>query len=92
MRRLVREEGDLREQDAEGSGDEQLEPAVAQQDESGDRAAEAEGDRAADECVEPGRSAEESAFADDLRDIRVRPRDRRELGCAGVGLANGSES
>ena len=33
VRRLVREERDLREDDAEGAGDEQLEPAVAEQDE-----------------------------------------------------------
>ena len=52
MRRLVGEEGDLGEQDAEGSGDEQLEPAVTEQDEAGDRSAEAERERADDDDVE----------------------------------------
>ena len=48
------EERDLREDDAEGTGDEQLEPAVAQQDEPGDRAAEGEHEDSSDDAVEPG--------------------------------------
>ena len=46
VRGLVREEGNLGEQDAEGGGDQELEPAVAEEDEAGDRPAEAERDRA----------------------------------------------
>ncbi len=61
MRGLVGEERDLREQDAEDSGDDQLEPAVTQQDEGGDRSAEAERDRGADDDVEPRRALEQSA-------------------------------
>ena len=63
---LVREERDLSEQDAEGGGDEQLEPAVAEEDEAGDRSAEAEGDRRGDDGVENRGAGEEPAFANDL--------------------------
>ena len=56
VRGLVGEERDLREDDAEGAGDEQLEPAVAQQDEPGDRAAEGEREHSADDGVEPRRA------------------------------------
>jgi hypothetical protein len=52
MRRLVGEEGDLREDDAERARDEQLEPAVSEQDETGDRASEGENDAGA-RCSSP---------------------------------------
>ena len=86
------EEGDLREQYAERRSDQQLEPAVAQQDEAGDAPGKAEGDQCSDERVEPGRAAEQSRLADDLRQIGERPRDRGEVCGAGVGLTNGAES
>ena len=44
VRGLVGEERELREDDAERAGDEQLEPAVAEQDEAGDAPAEREQD------------------------------------------------
>jgi hypothetical protein len=89
---FVGEEGDLREQDAEGRGDEQLEPAVAEEDEAGDRSAEAERDGSADEGVEDGGAGEEPALANDLRQLRVGLGDRGELGGAGIGLTNGAET
>ena len=52
--------------DAECARDEQLEPAVAQQDETGDRTAEREGDGGADHGVEPRRTAQEARLAGDL--------------------------
>ncbi len=66
VRRLVGEEGDLREDDAEGTGDEQLEPAVAEQDEAGDRTAEREGDSGGDEAVEARRALQKPHLANDL--------------------------
>jgi hypothetical protein len=89
---LVREEGDLGEQDAEGGGDEQLEPAVAQQDEAGDRDAETEGDRDADPRIEAWRASEQTALADDLGQLCIGLGDRGELGGAGVRLTNGTEA
>ena len=44
VRCLVREECDLREYDAERAGYEELEPALPQEHESGDRAAEGDSD------------------------------------------------
>ena len=69
---LMREERHLGEHDAERCGDEQLEPAVTEQDEAGDAAAEGEQQCGAHEGVEPGRSAEEPGLADDLGHLRVR--------------------
>ncbi len=89
MRCLVGEEGDLREQDAEDTGDDELEPAVTQQDEAGDRSAEAERDRGADDDVEPRRALEQSGLTHDLRNLRVRLSDRREAVFARVRLAYG---
>ena len=89
---FVREERNLREEDAERGSHEQLQPAVAEQDESGDGTAEGESDRAADSGVEPGRALEQPEFADDLRDLRVRTRHRREICGPGVGLTNRPEA
>jgi hypothetical protein len=89
---LVGEEGDLGEQDAERGGDQELEPAVAEEDESGDRAAEAEDDGGADEGVEDTGADEESALANDLGQLCVGLRDRGEFGGAGVRLTNGAET
>ena len=72
VRCLVREERDLREDDAEGAGDEQLEPAVAQQDEPGDGAAEREREDRADDAVEPRRAPQEARVADDVATPRCR--------------------
>ena len=92
VRRFVSEERDLGEQDAERRGHQQLQPAVPQQDESGDRSAEAHGDRGADCRIEPGRTPEQAEFAYHLRYLRVGTGDRRELSRPGVGLANRPET
>lgn len=76
MRGLVSQESDLCEEDAECSGGEQLEPAVAEKDESGDAAPECERQRDPDEAVEPACSTEEPALAHDLRPVGVRACDR----------------
>jgi len=91
VRGFVPEEGDLRQQDAERGGDQQLEPAVPQEDEPGDRAAEPDRDRGADDSVEPRRAGQQAAVADDLRDVGVGAGDRREVRGAGVGLTDRSE-
>ena len=91
MRGLVREERDLREDDAEGARDEQLEPAVTEQDEAGDAAAEGQQDAGGDGRVEPACAVQQTGFADHLQHVLVRVRHRRELGVAGVGLTNRSE-
>src|SRR5690606_41785575 len=85
------EERDLREQDAEGTRDEQLIPALTQQDEARDAAAESRDDEGADEGVEPRRAPEQPGLADDAGHIRERVRERREILGPGVGLSNGSE-
>ena len=90
VRGLVREERDLREDDAERAGDEQLEPAVAQQDEPGDRAAEREHEDGPDDAVEPGRPPQEAHVADDVRHLAVGARQVGEVAGLGVRGANGA--
>ncbi len=90
--RLVREEGDLREQDAEDRGDDQLEPAVAEKDEAGDAPGEPEHDRHGDTRVEPRGAYEQPALADHLRQLRVGLGDRGEFLGSGIGLTYGAEA
>jgi hypothetical protein len=92
MRRLVGEEGDLREDDAERARDEQLEPAVSEQDETGDRASEGENDAGGDEAVEAGRALQQPHLTDDLRDVLIRLGHRGEVGVAGIRLTYAAES
>ena len=92
VRCLVGEERDLSEQDAERGSHQKLKPAVAQNDESGDRAAEARGDRGANCRIEPRRAPEQAEFTDHLRHLRVGTGHRRELSGPRVGLANRPES
>src|SRR5690606_24913372 len=89
--RLVREERDLRVEDAEGARDEELIPAGAEQDEAGDAAAEGEGDQPSDDHVEDRCAAQQAALTDHLRDIGECPRQGRELVCPGVRLTDGAE-
>ena len=86
------EEGDLGEDDAEGPGDQQLEPAVAEEDETGYAAADGQDQGEAHESVEPGGAAEEARFAHDARDIGEGVGHRGELGCSGIGGADGAET
>src|SRR5690606_29509930 len=88
MRGLVREEGHLGEQDAQGCGDQQLEPAVAGQEEGRDAAGEAEQQRDGDQRVEDGCAAQQTHVADDVQDLFVRTGHRREFGIARVGVAD----
>ncbi len=91
VRRLVREEGDLGQEDAERRRHQQLEPAVAEQDESGDRTAEAEDEERSDKGVEPGRAGEETGLLHDARHVGVGAGHRGELRRPGVGLTDGTE-
>ena len=69
-------------------GDEQLEPAVAEQDEPGHAAAEGEEDRGADRGVEADRALQQAGLADDLRHLGVGAGHRGESLVARVGLSN----
>jgi hypothetical protein len=88
VRCLVRDERSLGEEDAEGCGDEQLEPAVAQQDEPGHAPGEAEDDRGAHQRVEPWGTTQQTHLLHDLRDLRVRAGHRREGFAGRVRLAH----
>ena len=66
MRGFVGEERDLREENPQGCGDQQLEPAVAQKDESRHASGERDEERRAHGQIEPGSAAEKPALADDL--------------------------
>ncbi len=77
--RFVGEERDLREQDAERRGDQKLEPAVTQEDETGDRSREAERDRGRDQDVEPRGPLQQTCLT-------------HHLGHLGVGLGDGREA
>ncbi len=92
VRRLVGEERHLREDDAECGRDEQLEPAVSQQDEACDATAEREQEGCRDGAVEHVGAAQQARLADDFGDLRVRTGDRGEGLRAGVRLSNGAES
>ncbi|GAA1939787.1 hypothetical protein GCM10009717_02670 [Agromyces allii] len=61
----MREEGELREDQAEGSGHEQLEPRVTEQDEPGDHTAEGQKERADERRVEPAGAGQQTGFAND---------------------------
>ena len=75
MRRLVREESRLCEDDAQRRGDQQLQPAVAEQNESRDAAAEHDGDEGADAGIEARRPLQKPEFFHDLRHLGVGPSD-----------------
>jgi hypothetical protein len=80
---LVGEERELREDEAQGAGDEQLEPRVTQQDEARSRAAECEREDRDDGEVEPAGAVQESGLANDPGEGGVTTRDIR---VAGAGL------
>ncbi len=92
VRRLVGQERGLREQDAQRRGDEQLEPAVAQQDEAGDGPTEREGQHAADDRVEALATTEEAGLPHELRHLGVRVGQVREGVIPRAGGAHGSET
>ena len=65
MRGLVGEERELREDDAEGGGHEQLEPAVAEQPDAEAGRDEGDGESGADEGVEPAGPPEQTRLLHD---------------------------
>ena len=80
---LVGEERELREDQAERTRDEQLEPGVAEQDEPGDGAAEGDEEDAHEHQVEPARAAQKAGLANYQGEGAVTPRD---ISGAGAGL------
>ncbi len=72
MRGLMPEERDLRQDDAEPRSDQQLEPAVAEQDEASDEAAEGHRDACGHEDVEPLGTLKQAGLLDHLRHLLVR--------------------
>lgn len=91
VRGLVSEERGLGEDDADCSSNQQLEPAVAQQDESGDAASEENNEYGANHPVEPRSAAEESGITNGAGDLGVRVCDLGERIGAGVRLAKRAE-
>ena len=71
VRGLVRQEGELGEDDAEGTGHEQLVPGVAEQDEAGDGAAEGGEQDAEDHPVEARATTQQSEVAHGVQQSRV---------------------
>ena len=92
MRGLVGEERELREDDAQRAGDQELEPGVAQQDEAGDRSAEARGEEGEDEDVEAAAALEEPLRADLSEQFVVRARDGLAALGTDLGALHRSES
>ena len=76
MRGLVSQESDLCEEDAECSGGEQLEPAVAEKDEAGDASAERQHERAEEAHVEDATALQQPLLAN--------RREKRRVGARGV--------
>ena len=78
VRGLVGDERDLGEDDAEACGDEQLEPAVAEQERAHQQADEGDAERDHDADVEADAALEQAGVADGLR-------DDAEVGALGAG-------
>ena len=87
MGRFVSEERHLCEHDAQRSGDQQLEPAVPEQDEAGHAAREGDGQGHPHQDVEPARPLEKTSVADHLQDLHLRAEHGREARLVDVGLS-----
>ena len=84
------EERELREDQAERTRHEQLEPRVAEQDEAGDRTAEGEREPRDEGEIEPPRAVQEAGFANDPGEGGVAPRGVSGTG-AGLRRPNRTE-